>query len=108
MNGALGVVVESLRGDEVFTWLTGTNAGAADVCKAALLLEGIDEEDLATGYMCDPTTKSSLRILARPGIKIRLTRNFDKTRGFVNGAVGVVVESLRGHEVFTVRLQGLH
>ena len=67
-----------------------------------------ESEDLATGYMCDPTTKSSLRILARPGIKIRLTRNFDKTRGFVNGAVGVVVESLRGNEVFTVRLQGLH
>ena len=92
----------------VFTWLTSTNAGAADVCKAALLLEGIDEEDLATGYMCDPTTKSSLRILARPGIKIRLTRNFDKARGFVNGALGVVVESLRGDEVFTVRLQGRH
>ena len=63
--------------------------------------------DLATGYFCDPTTKSGLRILARPGIKVRLTRNFDKQRGFVNGAVGVVVESLRGNEVFTVRLQGL-
>ena len=58
--------------------------------------------------MCDPTTKSSLRILARLGIKIRLTRNFDKARGFVNGALGVVVESLRDDEVFTVRLQGLH
>ena len=37
---------------------------------------------------------------------IRLTRNFDKQRGFVNGAMAEVVESLRGHEVFTARLVG--
>ena len=37
---------------------------------------------------------------------LRLTRNFDETRGFVNGAVGRVVESLRGNAVFVVRLVG--
>ena len=30
---------------QVFTWPTSTNEGAADVCKSALILEGIDEEE---------------------------------------------------------------
>ena len=34
----------------------------------------------------------------------RLTRNLDKRRGFVNGALAVCVESLRGNEVFICRL----
>ena len=69
-----------------FTWLTCTNAGAAEVCRAALALAGIGEEELSRGYPCDPDSKSPLRIIARPGIKVRLTRNLDKQRGFVNGA----------------------
>ena len=91
---------------QVFTWLTCTNAGAAEVCLAALQLRGIGEDALATGYLCDPVSKSHLRVLARLGIKVRLTRNIDKVRGFVNGAVGTVCESLRGNEVFTVKLHG--
>ena len=58
------------------------------------------------GYLCDPASKSSLRILARPGMKVRLTRNFDKHRGFVNGATGTVCEALHGNAVFTVKLHG--
>ena len=38
------------------------------------------------------------------GLIIRLTRNFDKQRGFVNGALAVVCESLDGNRVFTARL----
>lgn len=87
-----------------FTWLTSTNAGAAEVCRAALAVAGIGEEDLSGGYLCDPESKSPLRILARPGIKVRLTRNLDKQRGFVNGATGTVCESLCGNRVFTVQL----
>ena len=34
----------------------------------------------------------------------RLTRNLDKRRGFVNGALAVCHESLKGDEVFIVRL----
>ena len=90
----------------VFTWLTSTNAGAADVCRAALGISGIHDDDLAHGHLPDPASKSALRILARPGIVIRLTRNFDKIRGFVNGAVGTVCESLRGNAVFIVKLHG--
>ncbi len=89
-----------------FSWLTCTNAGSAEVCRAALSLLGIGDADLQKGGYCDPTTKSDLRILARPGIVIRLSRNFDKQRGFVNGALATVCDSLRGNSVFTARLVG--
>ena len=89
-----------------FTWLTATHLGTHEVCEAALRVLEVSEEELSRGFMCDPTSKSTLRIVAKPGILLRLTRNFDKTRGFVNGAVGEVVESLRGNAVFVVRLVG--
>ena len=94
-------------GDEckdIFTWLTATNKGAANVCMAALGNIGITEDDLLHGYPCDPQSKSMLNILARPGIVLRLTRNLDKMRGFVNGAVCIVVEPLRGNSIFTAKL----
>ncbi len=37
---------------------------------------------------------------------MRLTRIFDKARGFVNGAIGTGCESMRGSTVFTVNLNG--
>ena len=37
--------------------------------------------ELARGDLCDPATKSDLRIVAKPGIVVRLSRNFDKQRG---------------------------
>lgn len=91
---------------ELFVWLTCTNRGASEVCEAAVELVGITKPMLETGFFCDPTSKSFLRIVAKPGVYIRLTRNFDKKRGFVNGATGTVVESLQGNAVFTVRLFG--
>ena len=89
-----------------FLWFTATNAGAAEVSRAALRVLSISDEELQQGYPCDPTVKSGLPILARRGILVRLTRNFDKQRGFVNGAVGEVWESLRGNSCFVVRLLG--
>ena len=89
-----------------FAWLTCTNAGASEVCEAALALKGVSAEALRTGYPCDPTSKSELNIVAKRGIVIRLTRNLDKQRGFVNGAIAEVVDSLRGNAVFTARLVG--
>ena len=91
---------------ETFSWLTITNKGAAEVCQAALDHEGITAEQLEGGYCCDPTTKSTMRIVAQPGLVLRLSRNFDKQRGFVNGALCVVHESLDGNRVFTARLIG--
>ena len=71
---------------------------------AALANMGITEEDLQYGAVCDPQTMSRLNILARPGIILRLSRNLDKVRGFVNGAVCVVMEPLRGNSIFTAKL----
>ena len=65
---------------------------------------GITDAELKKGFLPDPTSKSSLRIVARPGVLVRLTRNEDKDKGFVNGAFGEVHESLRGNGVFSVRL----
>ena len=52
------------------------------------------DEQLKTGYRCDPTSKSNLRIIAKKDILVRLTRNLDKARGFVNGAIATVFEDL--------------
>ena len=41
---------------QVFTWSACTNAGAAEVCLAALQVRRIGEDDLATGYVCDPVS----------------------------------------------------
>ena len=89
---------------KVFTWLTHTNKGASSVCRAALAHRGVSDDDLLAGYPGDPSSKSRLRILCRPELLYRLTRNLDKRRGFVNGALAVCVESLKGNEVFIVRL----
>ena len=91
---------------EVFTWLTSTNRGAQDICKAALNNKGISEADTANGYLCDPTTKSTLGILAIAGMILRLSRNLDKSRGFVNGALCIVIEQLCGNGFFIAKLLG--
>ena len=72
-------------------------------CEAALRAQGITDKQLEKGYPCDPTSKSKLRIVAVKGILIRLTRNFDKQRGFVNGAIAKVFEDL-GDGVFVAQL----
>ena len=77
-----------------FAWLTCTNRGAAEVCEAALRVLSVTQEQLDWGYPCDPTSKSRLRIVAKRGVLLRLTRNFDKSRGFVNGALARVFDEL--------------
>lgn len=88
------------------TWLTATNRGSADICKAALLNAGITEADTDLGYLCDPRSKQTLGILAIPGLVLRLTRNLDKSRGFGNGAVCTVIEKLNGNAYFICKLLG--
>ena len=81
-----------------FAWLTCTNKGARGGYRAALDLAGVTEEELDTGYYCDPTSKSDLRIVFKKGVVCRLTRNFDTQRGFVNGALAVGEEQLEGEQ----------
>ena len=92
--------------NDVFTWLTSTNRGAGDVCTAALLNKGITKADTDLGYYPDPTSKSTLGILAIAGLIMRLTRNLDKSRGFVNGALCIVIEKLNGNGYFIAKLLG--
>ena len=67
--------------EEPFAWLCTTNAGVAKVCGAARVHEGLSAKDLEQRYLPDPTSKSTLRIVARPGILARLTRNLTKVAG---------------------------
>ncbi|CAK0886600.1 unnamed protein product, partial [Prorocentrum cordatum] len=46
-----------------------------------------EKEELQAGFRADPASKCSIPILAKTGLVMRLARNLDKTRGFVNGAV---------------------
>ena len=86
--------------------LTITNRGASEICEAALEVLNVTADDQKAGHYCDATSKSSLPIVARPGLILRLTRNEDKQRGFVNGALCEVVRSLDGNRIFTARLLG--
>ena len=73
----------------------------------------ITEADLASrGFPTDPNVGKNGYIVIRPGTIIRLTRNIDKERGFVNGAIAIVVHVLVDYNpsegrhtcIFTARL----
>ena len=49
---------------------------------------------MSRGFPTDPSVGKNGYIVIRPGITIRLTKNIDKERGFVNGAIAVVVDVL--------------
>ena len=91
-----------------FVWICNTNKGVAKVSLAAL--RGLDigaEEIERDGFPGDPAVKCSLPIIPRPGVWIRLTRNLDKPRGFVNGALGRIEEVFRHDDeacIFSLRL----
>ena len=91
-----------------FVWICNSNKGVATISLAALRNLGISREVIERdGYLADPAVKASLPILPRVGVMIRLTRNLDKARGFVNGALGRIEEVLRDQEgevVFSLRL----
>ena len=92
--------------NDVFTWLTSTNKGAEEICTASLSIKCISAADTANGYDPDPTTKSTLGILAIKGLILRLSRNLDKSRGFVNGALCMVIDTLQGNAIFIAKLLG--
>ena len=75
---------------------------------AALALLGLSDYT-GKGFPTDPNQGEAQLFYASPGIVVRLTRNVDKDRGYVNGAVGVVRQVLSRDEtdtptVFTVEL----
>ena len=78
---------------QLFCWLCVTNPGAERVNLCALSLLGVTEELIASGFRGDPKAGAGM-IYARPGLVVRLTRNLDKERGFVNGAIGVITTVL--------------
>ena len=90
----------------ILPWLTITNRGAAEICEAALDVLNVTADELKEGHYCDPTSKSTLPIVARRGLILRLTRNENKQRAFVNGALCVVDRCLDGNRIFTARLLG--
>ena len=98
---------------EPFVWLCVTNDGARRICTAALKLLGLGSY-VNKGFRTDPNHGEAQLFYASPGVVVRLTRNVDKERGFVNGAVGVVRRVLSRDEadipiIFTVELSsGVH
>ena len=81
--------------DCIFSWLCVTKGGVERVNAAALRHLGIQSEhpDFLYG---DPKAGAG-RINISVGVVLRLTRNLDKSRGFVNGAIGKVVQVLADH-----------
>ena len=75
-------------------WLCVTNKGVDRVNQQCLLLQGVTSEMLETGFPGDPKVVAS-KIYVKVGLIVRLTRNLDKDRGFVNGATGEIVTILQ-------------
>ena len=92
-----------------FTFLTVTNRGAQSLNLAHLRAEFAAAADrIENMHQCvvgDPTAEAGLLVL-QEGMRVRLTRNLDKDRGFVNGNVGVI-EKMLTQDVFVLRtIQG--
>lgn len=79
-----------------FTFLTVTNRATHIVNAARLAIEfpAVEERTEEDGVPTDPELGGG-RVVFVPGRRVRLTRNLDKDRGFVNGAPGVVEHVLR-------------
>ena len=101
---ARGLSIQQETGHE-FVWLCVTNAGASQVNLAALSHVSLLGDWQSMGYHTDPNSDSRLDFYACLGVQVRLTRNLDKDRSFVNGAVGTVEQVLKVYdgrpEVFT-------
>ena len=88
-------------------WLCVTNKGANEINDMALQNLDVTHAQRQTGYDGDANARAG-KMFIKVSLWIRLTRNLDKRRGFVNGALGQVVDVLSqdavGVNAFTVRL----
>ena len=86
------MVLEASQQGRTFTFLTATNKGAAALNAARVRAEfdGIDADlQAGNGVKADIQQATELHVF-REGMVVRLTRNLDKERGFVNGALGTI------------------
>ncbi|CAE7621665.1 Usp17lc [Symbiodinium sp. CCMP2592] len=98
-----------IANEQTFTFLTVTNRGAYAMNMQSLKLdfpEAAASIESGAGYPADSASGQD-RILVEVGMRLRLTRNLDKDRGFVNGNLGIVKSKLRP-DVFVVKtIQGV-
>ena len=73
-----------------FVWLCCCNDGVALINDIAIELLGIDESMQGQAFHTVTNIGEPCHFYAHPSVHVRLTRNIDKGRGYVIGAVGVV------------------
>ena len=86
---------------KTFTFLTVTNKGAQAINLERLRIEfpgAAAKIDNYQGVIGDIASDAGIMVL-EVGMRVRLTRNVDKDRGFVNGNMGKIVKML-GKDVF--------
>ena len=86
------------------TFLTVTNPAANRLNLGRLKLDypaAAARVERGQGEASDPACGGG-HVVIQPGMRVRLTQNIDKDRGFVNGNLGTVVKVLRA-DVFVVR-----
>ena len=93
-----------------FTFLTVTNKGAQKLNLARLRAEFPEAAikiDAQEGCIVgDPQAEAGLLWL-QPGMRVRLTRNLDKDRGFVNGNIGTIETMLTKDTFVLLTRQGI-
>ena len=90
---------------ETFTFLTVTNKGAADLNLARLALEFPTEASIIAAGGGIPADTGTVALSV--GMRLRLTHNIDKDRGFVNGNTGAIRTMLRRDVCVLQTEQGL-
>ena len=100
--------LEQERGKD-FTFLTVTNKGAAQLNLARLEIEFPQEAATLNqgGGLPADSSSGQTAIVVRTGMRLRLTRNLDKDRGFVDGAMGRVSKLLRKDIFVLTTTQGV-
>ena len=95
---------------KAFTFLTVTNSGARKLNHTRCAMDFADTEEVQHWQLhCSCGDPDYLeQVLAILGMRIRLTRNVDKERGFVNGAVCDIVHKLRKNVFIAKTPRGVH